>query len=180
MTELVTTGDGQTRRSILKRGFVLAAGALGVGVAGKEAKAATPRVPDQLRLYGRNWRLSVPDRRPGAMLRLGDHGAVYGDLFDGPQGKALGQFFGSRLAIQSAADGHERADASIEVHTFVLPHGTIVGMGTSVLGQAVFSIVGGTGGYAGATGSYVANQRLREQGGNGTADFILTLHRLEA
>jgi hypothetical protein len=180
MTERATTSNGHSRRGILKRGLVLAAGALGVAAAGTDARAATRTVPDELRLYGRNWRLSVPDRDPGQALRLGDHGAVYGDLLESRKGAALGQFFGSRLAIQSTPGGHARADASVEVHTFVLPHGTIVGMGTSVLGDAVFAIVGGTGRYAGVTGSYVAHQRLREQGGNGTAEFILTLHGLEA
>jgi hypothetical protein len=180
MTELATTSNGHSRRKVLKRGLVLAAGAFGVTAAGKEAQAATRPVPNQLRLLGRNWRLSVPDRQPGEPLRLGDVGAVYGDLFDGPNGSPFGQFFGSRLAIQSAPGGHARADGSVEVHTFVLPHGTIVGMGTAVFGDAVFAIVGGTGKYHAVTGSYVANQRLREQGGNGTAEFILTLHGLEA
>jgi hypothetical protein len=180
MTELATTSNGHSRRKILKRGLVLAAGAFGVTAAGKEAQAATRTVPNQLRLVGRNWRLSVPDRQPGEPLRLGDVGAVYGDLFDGRKGSPFGQFFGSRLAIQSAPGGHARADGSVEVHTFVLPHGTIVGMGTAVFGDAVFAIVGGTGKYHAVTGSYVANQRLREQGGNGTAEFILTLHGLEA
>ena len=180
MTELATTSNGHSRRKILKRGLVLAAGAFGVTAAGKEAQAATRTVPSQLRLHGRNWRVSVPDRQPGASLRLGDVGAVYGDLFEGPEGSPFGQFFGSRLAIQSAPGGHARADGSVEVHTFVLPHGTILGMGTAVFGDAVFAIVGGTGRYHGVTGSYVAHQRLREQGGNGTAEFILTLHGLEA
>jgi hypothetical protein len=180
MTELASTNGQHSRRGILKRGAVLAAGALGVAVAGKEAKAATMRVPDQLRLYGRNWRLSIPNRQPGQMLQLGDHGAVYGDLLASPKGEAFGQFFGSRLAVQSMPGGHARADASVEVHTFVLPHGTILGMGTAIFGEATFAIVGGTGIYNGVKGSYVANQRLREQGGNGTAEFILTLHRLEA
>jgi len=180
MTELATTSNGHSRRKVLKRGLVLAAGAFGVTAAGKEAQAATRTVPSQLRLVGRNWRLSVPDRQPGAVLRLGDVGAVYGDLFESPKGSPFGQFFGSRLAIQSTPGGHARADGSVEVHTFVLPHGTILGMGTAVFGDAIFAIVGGTGRYHGVTGSYVAHQRLREQGGNGTAEFILTLHGLEA
>jgi hypothetical protein len=179
MTELANTNGHHSRRGILKRGAVLAAGALGVAVTGKEAKAATTRVPDQLRLYGRNWRLSIPDRQPGQLLQLGDHGAVYGDLLKSPAGSVFGQFFGSRLAVQSMP-GQTRADASVEVHTFVLPHGTILGMGTAIFGDATFAIVGGTGIYTGVKGSYVANQRLREQGGNGTAEFILTLHGLEA
>jgi hypothetical protein len=170
MTE-VTLHNGQSRRSLLKRALVLAGGAVGLGVAGKDARAATG---SGLRLYGSNWRLSTPLRRPGEAIRPGDHGAVYGDLLDGPKGKVLGQFYGSRLALQ-AAPANARADASVEVHTFVLPGGTIVGMGTSVLGRAVFAVVGGTGRYAGATGSYQATQRLREQGGDGTAEFILTL-----
>jgi len=179
MTEVATTTNGHNRRTLLKRGLVLAAGALGVTVAGKEAKAATRTGPNQLRLHGTNWRLSVPDRQPGDSLRLGDHGAVYGDLLDRPNGKPLGQFYGSRLAIQSAPGGHARADASVEVHTFVLPQGTLIGMGTAVLGEAIFAIVGGTGIYAGAKASYSATQRLREHGGNGTADFVLNLKSLE-
>lgn len=178
MTELANTSNGHSRRTILKRGLVLAAGAFGVTAAGKEARAASTTVPDQLRLHGVNWRLAVPDRQPGEMLRLGDHGAVYGDLLDRPKGRTFGQFFGSRLAIQSTP-GHARADASIEVHTFVLPGGSIIGMGTAVLGEALFAIVGGSGVYTGVKGSYTATQRLREHGGNGTADFVLNLKRLE-
>jgi hypothetical protein len=184
MTDLATIdntpGNGHNRRRFLRRGFVLAAGAFGVTAAGEQASAATRAVPNELRLYGRNWRLATPGRKAGVVPQAGDYGAVYGELLDGPNGKALGEFFGSRLAVQSAPGGFKRGDASVEVHTFVLQLGTIVGMGTAVLGDAVFAIVGGTGKYAGVTGSYVAHQRLHEQGGNGTAEFILTLHRLEA
>jgi hypothetical protein len=179
MTEVATTNNGHNRRTLLKRGLVHAAGALGVTAAGKEAKAATIGVPTQLRLHGTNWRLAVSDRQPGDILRLGDHGAVYGDLLDRPSGKPLGHFYGSRLAIQSAPGSFARADASFEVHTFVLPYGTLIGMGTAVLGEAIFAIVGGTGVYAGAEGSYSATQRLRELGGNGTADLVLNLKSLE-
>ncbi|HEY5057423.1 MAG TPA: hypothetical protein VII51_00270 [Gaiellaceae bacterium] len=180
MSEHMTT-NGQSRRNVLKRGLVLAAGAIGVTAGGREAIAATRPASSssRLRLHGSNWRLAVPGRQPGAMMQLGDYGAVYGDLFDKPAGKPLGQFFASRLAVQSTPGGHVRADASVEVHTFVLPHGTIIGMGTSVLGEALFAVVGGTGAYAGVTGTYTANQRLRELGGNGTADFNMTLDGLK-
>jgi hypothetical protein len=175
MTEIAVR-EGQSRRNLLKRAFVLAGGAVGLTLAGKDARAAVGGGGGGggLRLYGSNWRLATPLRKPGEAIQPGDHGAVYGDLLDGPKGKVLGQFYGSRLALQ-ATPGHVRADASVEVHTFVLRDGTIVGMGTSVLGRAVFAVVGGTGKYAGANGSYQATQRLREHGGNGTAEFILTL-----
>jgi hypothetical protein len=174
MTELAT--NGHSRRSVLKRGLVLAAGAVGLSAASGEARAATKIDVSggEFRLYGSNWRLVTPARAAGEAIQLGDHGAVYGDLLDARK-RAIGQFYGSRLAIQAAQNGHAHADASVEVHTFVLPKGTLIGMGTSVLGKAVFAIVGGTGAYANAKGSYAATQWLRELGGNGTAEFDLTL-----
>ena len=180
MTELATRPNGHNRRAILKRGLVLAAGALGVAVAGKEAKAATTRVPNQLRLHG----TQLASRRfPTVSRGTCSSSAITvpctATCSMRPNGTPLGQFYGSRLAIQSVPGGHARADASVEVHTFVLPDGTIIGMGTAVLGEAIFAIVGGTGVYAGAKGSYSATQRLREHGGNGTADFVLTLKSLE-
>ena len=158
---------GQSRRSLLKRALVVAGGALGLGaVSAKDARATLSLGRDST-LYGRSWRLETPGRRPGEAIQPGDHGAVYGELLDGRNGRVIGQFHGSRLALQE--------HAGVEVHTFVLPGGTLVGLGTSLLGEAVFAVVGGTGRYAGAKGSYVATQRLREQGGNGTAEFKLTL-----
>ena len=178
MTELTkATRSGHSRRSVLKRGLVLIAGAVGLSATEGTAQAATRLDAGRgslLRLQGANWRLAVPDRKAGEAIQLGDHGAVYGDLLDSRK-RLIGQFYGSRLAIQAAPGGHVHADASVEVHTFVLPTGTLIGMGTSVLGKAVFAIVGGTGAYANAKGSYAATQRLRELGGNGTAEFDLTL-----
>ena len=43
--------------------------------------------------------------------------------------------------------------------------------------ENVFAIVGGTGKYLGVTGSYVARQNPLETGGDGTAEFTLTLQR---
>jgi hypothetical protein len=162
----------QNRRMLLKRGLLAAAGAVGLGAATRDAKAtlAMPATGTrELRLYGRAWRLETPGRRPGDAIQPGDHGAVSGELLDRPNGRVIGRFHGSRLATGP------RAHAAMEVHTLVLPKGTIVGMGTSLLGEAVFAVVGGTGAYATARGSYVARQRLRELGGNGTAEFTLTL-----
>lgn len=171
--------SGHSRRNVLKSGLLVAAGALGITGA-REARAASRPLPDELRLYGRSWRLDAPGRRSGESIRPGDSGTVTGELLEARDGRSLGQFFGSRLAVQSAPGGNVRADASVEVHTFVLPRGTIVGMGTALPGASVFAVVGGTGDFAGASGSYTAVQRLHEHGGNGTAEFHLTLHRPEA
>ena len=132
MTELANTTNGQhSRRGILKRGAVLAAGALGVAVAGKEAKAATTRVPDQLRLYGRDWRLvdSQPAAGADAPARRSRSG-VRRSARRARRARCSGSS-SARGSQCSRRRAHARADASVEVHTFVLPHGTIVGMGTA-------------------------------------------------
>ena len=65
-------------------------------------------------------------------------------------------------------------------HTFTLGDGTIHGIGSAVRGaDGEFLILGGTGRYAGIQGSYLARQGTRELGGNGTAEFRLTLTRRE-
>ena len=49
-----------------------------------------------------------------------------------------------------------------------------------ILDEGSYAIVGGTGRYAGASGTYTARQSLRELGGDGTAEFTLNLTALEA
>jgi hypothetical protein len=164
MSELAHTGH--SRRSVLKRALVLAGGAIGIGAVTQDAHAQLS-LGRETTLYGRQWRLETPARKPGDALQPGDQSAIYGELLDRRNGRVIGQFHGSRLALQGYA--------GLEVHTFVLPGGTLVGMGTSLLDEAVFAVIGGTGRYAGAQGSYAAKQRLREYGGNGTAEFKLTL-----
>jgi hypothetical protein len=87
----------------------------------------------------------------------------------------MGSFVGSLVAVEAEGGGTERAGGTIEVHTFRLRDGSLLGMGSTIDGESVFSIVGGTGRYAGARGSYVAQQRLRELGGDGTALITLDL-----
>ena len=70
------------------------------------------------------------------------------------------------------------AAAAMEMHHFNLADGTIVGMGT--IGgfhdvTSVHAIIGGTGRYDGASGSYTARQSPVELGGDGTADFSFNI-----
>lgn len=153
------------------------AGALGVGVAGaKIAQANQSRSTGVtvLQLQGRQWHLLSQDRRRGELPVQGDRVATYGVLHDATQ-KKVGEFYASGFVLQNPLGSGPRGAASLEVHTFNLDDGTIAGIGSSQLGESTFAVVGGTGRYAGVSGSYMARQRPLEIGGDGTADFTLTL-----
>jgi hypothetical protein len=167
--------NGQSRAGLLKRAGLAIAGVAGVAAGGLGARELVRADPDRdaLVLHGRNWRLDGGDRRPGERIRPGDRGTVYGDLVELPSGRRVGTFFGTRSAVDS--NGGLVADGSLELHTFRLEGGTLLGMGSTIGGESIFSIVGGTGAYAGARGAYSGRQGLRELGGDGTAEFTLTL-----
>lgn len=159
--------DGTTRRGALGRIGLLAAGALGVGYAAREATDdGSARAAKSRKIYGRDWRLHSPNRVPGERPPAGDRATPQGRLVDGHE-RDLGSFTSAALA------------GAIEVHTFDLEHGQIFGVGASSEAAGTFAVIGGTGRYAGANGSYVARQSLRELGGDGTAEFTLTLDDLE-
>jgi hypothetical protein len=79
------------------------------------------------------------------------------------------------MAVQSSIGGPMEVDGSLELHTFRLEGGTLLGIGSMIAGESIFAIAGGTGRYAGSSGTYVAEQRIRELGGDGTAEFIIDL-----
>jgi len=162
-----------SRRNLLGRSVALAAGALGVGAVGRvgTAEAAKPENRD-FQLHGRHFHLQAPTHRAGKLPEKGDRLSAYGELLDRPNGKAVGHFTAAFFALDSPFAGA----SSLELHTFNLADGTIHGLGSAARGaEGHFAILGGTGRYTGARGSYVANLHLREHGGNGTATFHLTL-----
>lgn len=181
----------ETRRQALKRGLVLLGAAAGVGSAGKAlsatmksepgaapAPARTTAATEQLTLHGRQWHVSSGDLRPGQLPDRGQRLLGRGELLDRPNGQKVGDFFATAFGIDSAGRAGPDGAATLELHTFNLADGSIIGTGTakaSVDADDVFAIVGGTGRYVGARGSYVARQQPLELGGDGTASFTLTL-----
>jgi hypothetical protein len=168
-----------SRRSLLGRGFLLVAGALGIGAAGGagSARAARKLRATQLRLYGQNFHLHAPSHRPGQIPTGGDRHSAFGELLDRRGGTVIGNFTAAHLTQESP---FAAGVSSLEIHTFTLRDGTIHGLGSALRGaDGEFVILGGTGRYAGIQGSYLARQGTRELGGNGTAEFRLTLTRRE-
>ena len=69
------------------------------------------------------------------------------------------------------------APTSLQTHHFVLPSGTLVGTGTGSHGETAdaFVVVGGTGSFSGARGTYTALQRHLGLGGDGSGTYRLDL-----
>ena len=149
-----------TRRGIVAGGLALLGG-LGLGA------AATSRATDGGKQSGAHAQpagAAAPRRQsrrvtghPGRPTRLEGEA----QLVDG-RGKAAGMF--SSVVLPSGRDG-------VELHTFQLEGGTLLGMGR----VGGYAVVGGTGAYAGASGAYVFEHLAEHLGGDGSAHFVIDL-----
>ena len=158
-----------TRRGALARGLLALGGLVGLGAS--EASAA--RGAQALVLHAREVAGDTRDDRAVGVPMRGDRLTLRGDLFD-EHGRAVGELHGAVLTLRGP--GTHASDAErLELHTFKLRDGTIVGSGTSGTLDGEFAILGGTGRYAAARGTYVARHERRELGGDGTAVFRFTL-----
>lgn len=166
-----------TRTSLLRRGALLVGAALGLQAAPQAAAALTaaPLATQTLKLYGRRWHVHAQGRRAGHLPARGDRLSMYGELTRRPGGKKMGEFYSAYFSHLAPFGPGPQAAAGLELHTFNLDDGTILGQGSHWGEAGVYAVVGGTGRYTGARGSYVAHQRPAELGGDGTADFVFTL-----
>ena len=110
-------------------------------------------------------------------------------------GSAHGHRAGARHAAAAAGHpGRRRRGAARGLESSLLPStggithlhridlgdGGLIAVGPGTLDDATFVIVGGTGRYLGASGTYHAVQRPREHGGDGTATFTFDIQTPEA
>jgi len=177
--------DAPTSRRTILRSGVLAMGAL-AGMVGLGRLVSRPQLGvavqtpsglTEIKLYGRAWSMSAPGLRRGDLPSRGQQVSITGILAMTPEGERAGTFFATVTHLDNAADHGPFAIAQMETHTFQLSDGSLIGMGSTAPGeQGVLAIVGGTGRYLGATGSYLALQNPVEIGGDGTAEFTFTLN----
>ncbi len=165
-----------TRGGALKRMLLLAGGAAGLGAVGSRAVARGAAVPAAVPaasgrktktvvLHGRDWRHTVHDAEPGSLPAPAAVRTPGGRIVD-RRGRELGTFRAANLL---------GSGSPLQLQTFDLVDGTILGVGAAGIHKDPFAIVGGTGRYVGVSGTYVAKQSPRELGGDGTAEFTLTL-----
>ena len=150
-----------TRRGIVAGGLALLGG-LGLGAAAtSRATDGDKAVRAHARPCGRHGSASAIRTHvrasPGRPTRLEGEA----ELVDG-RGKAAGMF--SSVVLPSGRDG-------VELHTFQLEGGTLLGMGR----VGGYAVVGGTGAYAGASGAYVFEHLAEHLGGDGSAHFVIDL-----
>jgi hypothetical protein len=169
---------------MLRSGLLAIGGLAGiVGMAGLAervksgtAVAANP-AGTTLTVYGTDWRLTGPGLRRGDLPQRGDLVSLTGALRTRTSAEPIGDFLGSALHLTGTAGHGPYSSAQQETHTFRLPGGTILGLGTNVVGgESVYAIVGGTGQYSGVTGSYIGRQSPLDTGGDGTAEFTFTFN----
>jgi hypothetical protein len=183
------------RRKLLGGGAALVTGALGLGFLGKRFGPTEPRpmlaadsqrtvtapsgAPFELRLYGRNWHLQGEGPRARwTRPERGQRQLIFGELLDGPTSSAgvkVGEFYATCTCVNAPFGAGPLAAAFVEHHTLNLGEGTLTAMGTSQGEESTLAIVGGTGRYTGARGSYVARQLPVELGGDGTAELVVTI-----
>lgn len=155
-------------RRRLVQGLAVAAGAAGLSVAGRSEASSTAEASIEagrrLVVSGTGWRATVVGAVPGVMPELGAVPSTTGTLV--VDGEQVGTF---------ASASVPGSGGRFVLHSFDLGLGSLLGMGAGSLADGVFAVVGGTGRYAGAQGSYTAVQRPRNLGGDGTAEFVLDL-----
>ena len=166
---MVRSSDGTVlSRRRLVQGLAVAAGAAGLTVTGRAAASeggeSSIEAGRRLVVHGTGWRATVVGAVPGLMPELGAVPSTTGNLV------VAGQSVGTFASASVPGSG-----GRFVLHSFDLGHGSLLGMGAGPLADGAFAIVGGTGRYAGAQGSYTAVQRPRNLGGDGTAEFVLDL-----
>jgi hypothetical protein len=164
------------RRTLLQRGLALIGGALGVGAIGGEAHARAASRPSPgptLQVQGR--------RRPAGHMPPGSathHVVVSGELLDAAGEKTIGSFHTNGFCLATTLGPSRPAASNIAFETFVLADGTLFGLGAgpSSGDERTGAVIGGTGRYAGAHGTYTERVPAARAAVKGAVEFLFTLN----
>jgi hypothetical protein len=168
-------GTPTPRRTLLQRGLALLGGALGVGALGGEVhgRTATTAPAPTLHLLGRR---RTTARLAGATHATNQHAVSSGELLDAKGDETVGSFHTNGFCLETRLGTPLPSESNIAFQTFVLAGGSLFGLGggPSPDGDRTCAVLGGTGRYAGAQGTYV--ERVPSQpAGRDAVEFIFTL-----
>jgi hypothetical protein len=169
-------GTPTPRRTLLQRGLALLGGALGVGAVGGEVHARSEaRAPARtLQLLGRR---RTAARRAGTAPGAHQHAVASGDLLDTQGNETIGSFHTNGFCLETRLGSPLPSESNIAFQTFVLAEGSLFGLGggPSPGGERTCAVLGGTGRYAGAQGTYVERVPSRPAGRD-AVEFVFTLN----
>jgi len=178
---------GTSRRTVITRGMYAIVGAVGAGVtgtailsgnrstrstavalgspaaAGTGVDAAPATASVTLSMFVRDVRFTTPGLRPGTLPDFSSTMSPKGQLEDAT-GDQLGKFSSGLLP---------GSDGQVAVQRFTFADGSLIGMGSGHLDGEEYAVVGGTGRFAGAIGSYVVTLQPGEFGRD--AEFVVNL-----
>jgi hypothetical protein len=162
--------SGTTRRTAVTRALLVLAGIFGAGYAGTKlpedgsgAPASSAEDAQTLELYVRNVRFVANDATGGTLPAGRELETPHGTITDAG-GRELGELTAGLLP---------GSNGEIEVQRFTFPDGTLIGMGSGGLDEVEYAVVGGTGRFAGASGSYAV--RLSPGARGEDAEFQVTV-----
>jgi hypothetical protein len=158
-----------TRGNVLRRASLVLAGVLGVG-AGAKATRLIDVDTSSLVLYAR----PVPGPQPAVLPTRGERQTLVAELLERPDGTAVGELYGAGFTVHGPSAATAAGVERLELHTFRLPEGTIVGSGMHGQEDGVFAVLGGTGRFAGARGSYTTSPLDPSPGATTELRFTLT------
>jgi hypothetical protein len=157
------------RRALLQKGAALTLGAIGLsgGSAGLAAAAGT----GGLRFYVRRRRTTRP---PGRASETAMPAGGYGELLAELDGPALGTFHANGLGGMPTTG--LAAAPQLELQTFTLEDGMLFGLGANGKeSERTCAVLGGTGRFAGASGTYVEREVEDPRAGRGVVEFLFRI-----
>jgi hypothetical protein len=126
--------------------------------------AAATAAQTTLTLQAPQVRIESIGQQPGMLPPVDRPFAAHGVVSDA-NGAALGSFAITPLP----------GAAALQLHSFELDGGTLLGLGVSTAGEGTFAVIGGTGRYQGVTGSYTARVGTDPSGRQASAEFKFNL-----
>jgi hypothetical protein len=149
----ILSGNGSTRSTT----------ATSPATADSGAKAASAAGPLNMSMFVRDVRFTTPGLKLGTLPDFGSAMSPKGRL-ESPTGDQLGKFSSGILP---------GSDGQVAVQRFILSDGSLIGMGSGQLDGEEYAVVGGTGRFAGAIGSYTVTLQAGTSGRD--AEFAISL-----